>query len=442
MRIMRTIALVTLGVMLMLIMSAEKRVFGTPARFDGALKLKELASYTTPASGFGYIYMDTDGSAYSINDAGTATALGTTDNIWGHGAVITTNVQFDTADDDLLLCDGSTIGWGDGNPGTIETTLSDISAGILSLGGGAAYSGVFRFLEDSSNGSNYIGISPPQSVAADYDLVLPATAPADEAVFYTSATSTMASDATNFSWVDTTNGNVLKLGAGTAAGTLTLLEGSGGGTNGASITAPATLAGSIEFTLPSALPTTNGNFLTCNTSGVLSSLPAQRMTFGALTPAPTHDGTTGAETALVPATDEGTLTIPVVDLQAGACFTFNAALNVAGDADGDETLTLNIYFGSKKIGTSGAIADDGATVVRIEGTFKLITTAATATGVASGTIINGTTVVPFCVLLEVGDSVDTTAAVDFAIKADWGGTTDANDTVILQDFNLFVNNVD
>lgn len=441
-KVIRYLLIISLVLGLGVIMSAESRVRGTPARFEGALKLKELASYTTPATGYGYIYFDTDGNAYSINDGGTTVALGTTDSIWGHGSVITTNVEFANADDDLLLCDGSTIQWGDANPGTVETTIADISAGIITLSGGAAHEAVFRLLEDSTNGTNYIGLTVPASVAADYDLLLPATAPADTAIFYTSATSTMATDATNFAWTDTANGNKLTLGAGTAAGTLELLEGSGGGTNGASITAPATLAGSIEFTLPNALPTTNGNFVTCTTAGVLSTLPAQRLTFGGMAPSPTHDGTTAAETALVLAADEGTLTVPVVDLQDGACFTFNAGLSVAGDADGDETLTIKVKFGGHLIASSGAIADDGATVININGTFKLIDTAATATGVSNGLIVNGTTVVPFCELLEVGDAIDTTSPVAFSITADWGGTTDAADTVILQDFNIFVNNVD
>jgi len=420
-------------------MSAEKRVLGTPIRIEGGIKMKELATGTTPPTGYGYIYFDTDGIAYSVNPAGTTVALGTTDTVWGTGA-ITTNITPVDADDDILLADGGVLSWGDANPGTVETTLSDISAGILMLDGGSAYSGVLRFQEDNSNGTNYIGIAPPQTVAADYTLILPATAPADKAVFYTSATSTMASDATNFSWDDTTNTNVLSLGAGTGGGTLALLEGSGGGTNSVSITSPAALASSIKYTMPDALPTTAGTYMAVSTTGALSQAPAQQLLYASYAPAPTHNGTTAAETALTPASVEGTATIPVARLLAGACFSWDAQLTIASDADGDETLTINVYFGSQLVGTSGAIATDGASSWFCSGKVKIKAVGAGGTGVYNSMFANGV-VIP-TTSGAAFTAFDTTATQAFTIKADFGGTTDANDTVILNDVNLSYNNVD
>jgi len=438
MKIMRNLILISLGVMLMLVMSAEKRVLGTPIRIEGGIKMKELATGVTPPTGYGYIYFDTDGIAYSVNPAGTTVALGTTDTVWGTGAV-TTNITPVDADDDILLADGGVLSWGDANPGTVETTLSDISAGILMLDGGSAYSGVLRFQEDNSNGTNYIGIAPPQTVAADYTLILPATAPADKAVFYTSATSTMASDATNLSWDDTTNTNVLTLGAGTGGGTLALLEGSGGGTNTVSVTSPATLAASIEYTMPDALPTVAGTYMAVSTTGALSQVPAAQMLYASYAAAPSHAGTTAGETELVPASVEGTATIPIARLLAGAEFTWDAMLVIASDADGDETLTINVYCGTQLVGTSGAIATDGASSWVCSGHVKIKTVGATGTGVYGAMFANGV-VIP-TTSGAVFTNFDCTATQAFSVKAVWGGTTDANDTVLLNDVNLSYNNV-
>jgi hypothetical protein len=417
--------------------AAESRVRGTPARFEGALKIKEMTAPGTPPTGFTYVYIKTDGIIYTKNDSGVETALGTTDSIWGTTG---TNESLLVADNDILLHDGSTLGWGDANPGTLETYLADISAGIIALSGGAAHEAEFRILEDESNGTNYVGISVPASLVADYTLLMFATAPANQAIPYFSAASTLASDEVNFAWDDASNANTLTLGAGTAAGTIELLEGSGGGTNTVGLTAPATLAGDIEFTMPSILPTTAGKYLAVGTTGVMLATPAERMIYAALAPAPTHDGTTAAETALTPASVEGSATIPVADLLAGATFHYNAQVTMAGDADGDEAITFNVYFGTQLVGTSGAIAVDGASTFYISGIVKIKTVGAGGTGVYNALFANGV-VIP-TTSGAAFTAFDTTATKAFSIKADFSGTTDAADTCILNDLNLSVNNTD
>jgi len=439
MKITRILMIAALAFGLMLMMSAEARVKGTPARFEGALKTKEIAAPGTCANGYGYIYFNTSGVACSKNDAGTVATLGTTDTLWGTG-VVTTNIVTAVSDQDILLCDGGILAWGDANPGTVETILSDISAGVLMIDGGAAYSGELLFQEDTSNGTNYIGIAPPQSVAADYVLILPPTAPADKSIFYTSATSTMATDATNFAWDDSSNANRLVLGAGTGAGTITLLEGSGGGTDKLSITAPATLAADIEYTFPNALPTTAGNFLAVGTTGTIAQQPAEVLLYSQLTPATTLDGTTAAATTLTPATSEGTATVPIALELVGGKLDWDASLTVGSDADGDETLTLIFYLGAQAIGTSGAIATDGASTWRCTGSVKIKSAGSGGTGTYQAMFANGV-VIPVT-SGAVFTSFDCTATHAFTVTADWSGTTDAQDTVILNDLNLSYNNVD
>ena len=55
MKITRILMIAALAFGLMLMMSAEARVKGTPARFEGALKTKEIAAPGTCANGYGYI---------------------------------------------------------------------------------------------------------------------------------------------------------------------------------------------------------------------------------------------------------------------------------------------------------------------------------------------------------------------------------------------------
>lgn len=283
---------------------------------------------------------------------------------------------------------------------------------------------------------------------------------ADTGIPFADAADSLAVDATNFSFADATNTFALGGGA-TDGGEIRLKEDSDNGTNYFGFQAPASLASSFVVT-PWDAALVAGDLMVAdgaNDLGVLAKStrtgvavrntgasnvpgygPVQTVLLQLITPPLAHTGLTGAETTLTPIADEGSPTIAAADFLAGACFPFTAALVVAGDADGDETLTLNLYLDAHLLGTSGAIADDGATTVFINGSVKVLAVGAGGTATASGLIVNGTTVVPFS--NDFSGNFDTTDPKDFLLKADWGGTTDADDSVVLSDQYLAINNFD
>jgi hypothetical protein len=114
-------------------------------------------------------------------------------------------------------------------------------------------------------------------------------------------------------------------------------------------------------------------------------------------------------------------------------------MGILGDADGDETLTINVYFGSQLVGTSGALAIDGNTSCVVSGRVKIEAAGASVAGDYGATFINGAVAAASGARFT---AFDTTATHAFTIKGDWGGTTDAQDSVILYDLNLSVNSVD
>jgi hypothetical protein len=139
--------------------------------FRGALKMAYMTAPGTPATGFGTIYFKSNGIAYSKNAAGTEAALGTTDPLWGHNA--STNITPITASDALLLHAGSTLGWGTASPGTTDTTIARVSAGLLKLGGLTGGPGGLQFLETTTNGANYTGWKAPASLAGNTQYIMP-----------------------------------------------------------------------------------------------------------------------------------------------------------------------------------------------------------------------------------------------------------------------------
>lgn len=153
-----------------------------------------------------------------------------------------------------------------------------------------------------------------------------------------------------------------------------------------------------------------------------------------------HDGATAAETAVAPAAADGSATIAVAQLKAGAAFDWQAFVVATGDADGDETLTVNVYFGAQLVGTTGAIAVDGPIEFLVTGDVRVRTAGAGGTGIYQCVAYNGASTVAMDG--ATFSSFDTTATKAFTIKLDWGGTTDAADSATVEDATLYVANFD
>jgi len=254
-------------------------------------------------------------------------------------------------------------------------------------------------------------------------------------------------------YVGTTNAQVLKLGAGTGGGTLALLEGSGGGTNTVSFTAPATLAADIEYTAPNALPTTAGNFWTVSTTGAITQRPAQRLMYSATAASAAHTGATAAETVVMPASADDPETIATdfgdANLEAGNVIDYVVVVSATPAVPGTETLAVNVYAGLQLIGATGDVAIDQATSITLRGTVKVRVTGASGTGIATYhfTVIDETGAPVAPAILTGGDmetfsSFDTTGTNAFAVKLDWGGTTDASDTSAVEDVTVYLNAAD
>ena len=385
MKFNRIMAIAIMAILLIVFApSAEKRAAGTPLRIEGALKSKEIAAPGTPANGYGYWYFTTAGLATAVNDSGVSTTLGTTDSIWGHGAIITTDISPLVADEDMLLCDGSTIGWGAANPGAIDVWLTRISDGILSITGTAAAAGL-RYLEAAANGTNYTAWDAPANLAGDVTTHMFATALVAGDLLYASAANQ-----------------------------------------------PAGLA---KSTVPGvAIRNTGG-------SNVPAYGPVQVLLYSEIAPAVAPlAGTDSNETALTPATVEGSGTLAVAGQLAGACYTFDATIVMGGDADSDEAIVITGYSGTQLLFTTASIAVDGAVTIFVHGNLKIRTVGAGGTGIVSGiwTDSLGATKA-FSTAIT---NYNTTATHAFVIKGNWAGTTDAADTASLEDVNISLNNVD
>lgn len=173
----------------------------------------------------------------------------------------------------------------------------------------------------------------------------------------------------------------LRLGAGANAGELRFLEGSGGGTNYTGFKAPATLAGNVMYTMPSAdgsantvLKTNGSGTLSWSTvtenSGALAGVTSLNMT-GAITGA-----TTGAFTAA------SSLTLGTASSAAGGII-FNNATNA-------NTLTIQSGVTSASYALTLPTAQGGAgTYLKNDGAGALSWD--TPTGFSWGSSISGTT---------------------------------------------------
>lgn len=160
-------------------LASEALVRGTPARFQGGMKIKAmnataLTNLGTPPAGFIYVYVkESDGLLYMKDSEGTETLLGADGADFG---VSGTDIIPAGTDYDLLLDDGSTLQWGDANPGTADITISRVSDGVLKMSG-AAVAAKLRLLEAVANGTAYVGLAAPADVTTSYTITAAAAAP-------------------------------------------------------------------------------------------------------------------------------------------------------------------------------------------------------------------------------------------------------------------------
>lgn len=227
-------------------------------------------------------------------------------------------------------------------------------------------------------------------------------------------------------------------GSATVAALVGLWDGS---SNKVTLTAPS-MSADYTLTLPAAVPATGGNFLAMSTEGALSPAPAQRVLYVNTAASAAHLGSTTATTTVMPASAEGTAAtdIGAANLAVGQTLRYKVGVTATPDSPGDETLTVNVLFGGKTVGTSGAVAIDAETDIVVEGDVNVWTShASTGTGafaVRTGALTASTTDVG---LITSWNNLGTNA---FIIQLDWGGTTAAADTSAVNYAILTCNNFD
>jgi len=130
--------------------------------------------------------------------------------------------------------------------------------GISVANGTASTGAVIRLGEATANGSNYVAIQAPSTLAGNTTWILPSADGTSAQVLQTNGSGTLS-----FASLLTTEATT------TAGAILELREGTNNGTNYVRIQAPASLAANVTYTLPTA-DGTNGQVLTTNGSGTLS----------------------------------------------------------------------------------------------------------------------------------------------------------------------------
>jgi len=140
--------------------------------------------------------------------------------------------------------------------------VAEVSGGII-VGGNPAASGYIRFLEDTDNGTNYITVTAPASLAANYVLTLP------------SATGTILTTADIGVTVEAHDSDLDYLATNVHAETATeaayidFLEATNNGTNKITLTIPDSVSSNISITLPGTTGT-SGQALVTDGAGVTS----------------------------------------------------------------------------------------------------------------------------------------------------------------------------
>jgi hypothetical protein len=142
--------------------------------------------------------------------------------------------------------------------GDNNTMFSVDEDGISVANGTSSTGAVIRLGEATANGTNYVGIQAPASLAANVTYTLPSADGTSAQVLQTNGSGTLSFVSLLTTAATTTAGAILELS-----------EGTNNGTNYVRIQAPASLAANVTYTLPTA-DGSNGDRLTTDGSGTLS----------------------------------------------------------------------------------------------------------------------------------------------------------------------------
>jgi hypothetical protein len=253
-----------------------------------------------------------------------------------------------------------------GNMTYDEAFTYDTSTNTLEIDGTATTAGVLRLGEATNNGTNYVGIQAPASLAANVTYTLPTADGTNAQVLQTNGSGTL-------SFV-----SLLTTAATTTAGAiLELREGTNNGTNYVRIQAPASLAANVTYTLPTA-DGTSGQLLSTNGSGTLSWASTNGNTFQTIAVA-------GQSNVVADSTTD-TLTLAA---GTGITLTTNATTDTVTITN---SVTAPNTFGTIAVaGQSNVVADSTTdTLTLVAGTNVTITTNATTDTITINASAGGT----------------------------------------------------
>ena len=125
--------------------------------------------------------------------------------------------------------------------------VPEVSGGII-IGGNSTASGYIRFLEDTSNGTNYIDIIAPSAITANIVLTLPDGNGGVDQILKTDVNGVL-------SWVDNNAGGAITPATELQGASLKLYELTTNGSNYVEVKAPDLLASDVVLTLPTATGT-------------------------------------------------------------------------------------------------------------------------------------------------------------------------------------------
>lgn len=158
--------------------------------------------------------------------------------------------------------------------------------GIVTAEGTSTTQGRLRLGEDTDNGSNYVELQAPASVASNITFTLPSADGTNGQVLQTNGSGTLS-----FTGSPSLTSPLAIAGNSTAGAEIRLPEDTDNGSNYVALKAANSLASNLTFTLPSA-DGTSGQVLQTNGSGVLSfATPASALNLVA-----TATATNGAST--------------------------------------------------------------------------------------------------------------------------------------------------